>query len=205
MVRTGARVEALTDQLVKAGLKAGPVPASPRPSDLEPSIQDEVLELYRSLGGLQDAPQFRPGGWDLGFDGGLLVELDEELHFNRYRARTLDCSWSSELPWTAAYRDFCVRGEARCLTAGAWGKRWTNASTARMFVGGEPKDLETGSPRWKQRALYDAMKDAAAASVDGPALARVSIYDIVDGVPLEEAIISGAPGAIRQLVESRRT
>jgi len=50
---------------------------------------------------MQDAPTFRPGGWDLPFRGPLLVELDEELHFNCYRATTLEASWEADLPWTA--------------------------------------------------------------------------------------------------------
>lgn len=205
MVKTGARVEALTGQLAQAGMKTThPTPPPPRLTDLGPGIQDEILKLYRSLGGLQDAPRLQPGGWDLSYDDGLIVELDEELHFNRYRAETLRGSWSTGLAWTSAYRGFCAEGETRCLKAGAWGKRWANPSTSRMFAGGEPKDLTAGSPRWKQRALYDAIKDAAAAATNGPNLARISIYATVDGVAMEQAIFSGEPSAIRDLIESRR-
>ena len=38
------------------------------------------------------SPRFRPGRWDLVFEEDLVVELDEELHFNRYRASTLTTS-----------------------------------------------------------------------------------------------------------------
>lgn len=134
----------------------------------------------------------------------MLVELDEELHFNRYRAATLDCSWSAELPWNAAYKRFCGKHEARRIKSGCWGERWINASTSRMFAGGAPKDLEAGSPRWRQRALYDAMKDAAAATTGDLKLARVSIYDTIDGAILEEAIFNGSPISILQLVTSRQ-
>ncbi|WIB01263.1 hypothetical protein [Curtobacterium sp. MCBA15_012] len=45
--------------------------------------------------------------------------------------------------------------------------------------------LSVGAPRWKQRALYDAVKDAAAAT-GVVRLARLSIYDHVEGVRLED-------------------
>lgn len=69
--------------------------------------QEELLTLYRDFGGLQDAPSFRPGPWDLAFEGGLVVELDEELHFNQYRGATLETSWADELPWTDARQEAC--------------------------------------------------------------------------------------------------
>ena len=48
-------------------------------------VRDHIKELYRRLGGPLDSPTLRPGGWDLAFSGELVVELDEELHFNQYR------------------------------------------------------------------------------------------------------------------------
>ncbi len=36
-----------------------------------------------------------------------------------------------------------------------------------------------GAPRWKQRALYDAMKDAAALTGAGMRLARLATVDVV--------------------------
>lgn len=36
----------------------------------------------------------------------VVIELDEEQHFNHYRAATLRFSWAEELPWTSAYRDY---------------------------------------------------------------------------------------------------
>ncbi len=148
-----------------------------------------MLKLYRRLGGLHGAPALRPGAWDLVFDDGLVVELDEELHFNRYRALTLASSWSADLPWVEDYVRYCADHEGVCLAAGSWGKRWTNDSCARMFYSGPAGDLDRdGAPRWKQRALYDAIKDTAPTTALGPALARVSVYDEVDGVPLGWAL-----------------
>ncbi|HVX34092.1 MAG TPA: hypothetical protein VHA80_13215 [Solirubrobacterales bacterium] len=172
-----------------------------------PSHQLEVLgDLYRALGGIEDQPVFRPGAWDLSFADGLVIELDEELHFNRYRALTLDSPWSSGLPWTDVYRALCRDREADCLQAGRWGRRWTSSSTARMFKGGDPGDLTLGAPRWKQRALYDSIKDLVTATNPAVRLARISVFDSVNGMPLEQ-VLSMPPGessrALLSLVESR--
>jgi hypothetical protein len=175
VVRTGQRAAQLRGLLADAGLR--PVAVSPpRPTGDEHA--DEVLEVYRRLGGLLDRSVLRPGGWDLVFEGGLVVELDEELHFNHYRALTLKTSWSANLPWVEDYERLCADHEGECLLAGNWGRRWTNDSCARMFSGGVVGDLSgAGAPRWKQRALYDAIKDTAPNTGLGISLARVSIYD----------------------------
>lgn len=41
-----------------------------------------------------------------------------------------------------------------------------------------------GAPRWKQRALYDAMKDAFALGSTEHRLARLSVYDQVEGIEI---------------------
>jgi hypothetical protein len=163
--------------------------------------------LWRELGGFLPMPVWRPGAWDLVFAGPLVVELDEELHFNRYRALTLEASWARDLPWTPSYRSYCLEYEDRCLEAGSWGKRWTNASCARMFSGGPAGQLEgDGAPRWKQRAFYDALKDTGAGNEIGVAIARVAIYDAVDGAVLEDVLerrAAAEPSAVLALVEQQ--
>lgn len=204
MVRTGRRAEVLRDLLTAAGLKPTAI-APPRPNSEE--LDPELTELYRRLGGLQERPRLRPGGWDLVFYGPLVIELDEELHFNRYRALTLEASWAIDLPWVSDYRRYCAESETECLSAGRWGKRWTNESCGRMFSGGPPGELDrAGAPRWKQRALYDVVKDSAPLSTQPVALARLSIYDDIDDKRLGD-ILQGtdvvSPGAVRALLERR--
>ena len=120
-----------------------------------------MLGVYRALGGVLDSPKLRPGAWDLAFEDDLVVELDEELHFNRYRLLTLDVPWYSDQAWAPEHRELCVDHEGECLSAGKWGQRWTNDSCIAMFGPGSPPGVldGAGAPRWKQRALYDAMKD----------------------------------------------
>lgn len=156
------------------------------------------------LGGLSSAPILRPGPWDLQTLDGLRVELDEEFHFTRYRAATLRLPALSDLPWASTHLTFCAAHEDAAARGGG---RWTSVSTEKMFGPSDPVGMygEHGSARGKQRALYDAMKDLAAAT-GAVRLARISIYDCVDGVKLGD-ILNGkrtAPAeAVRHAIELR--
>lgn len=208
MVKTGARAGNLNELLLRAGLRSAPPPKAPRRGDLG-ELAAEIEDLYQQLGGVEPEPSLRPGAWDLAFEGDLVVELDEELHFNRYRSATLDPAWTASLPWRANYLRYCAEHERACLSAATWGKRWTNPSCERLFgEGGAPGDLSgAGAPRWKQRALYDAIKDAAAA-VGAVRLARVATVDMVAGVPLGDVLegrVEVEPAIVVALVSERLT
>lgn len=203
MVATGARARELQCMLLRAGWISVTKPAPPRLDQLPLQFADHVMRLYRELGGAQERPRLAPGNWDLAYSG-LLVELDESFHFNRYREATFRTSWTASLPWAGDYVDYCWRWER---FAGTGGKRWSTDSAKRMFGGVDPEGVFTtyGAPRWKQRALYDAMKDAAAASGQ-VRLARVSIYDEVDGVRLDDVLyrkVDVPPDTVAKLVMSR--
>lgn len=204
MGHVGKRAGVLRRLLAQAGLE--PVVSQlPRPTGAEHHA--ELLELYRALGGLIELPVWRPGGWDLIFEGPLVVELDEQLHFNRYRARTLNASWASDLPWAEDYRRYCADHEGRCLQDGCGQQRWTNRSSARNFAGGPVGDLDVGgAPRWKQRAFYDALKDTAHAAGMKATMARVAIYDTVDEHVLDGILqdhLAADPAAVLALVQQR--
>lgn len=104
-------------------------------------------------------------------------------------------TWAAGLPWTAAYLNYCQIRETDCLRAATWGKRWTSKSSARMLGNASPPgDLSGGgAPRWKQRALYDAMKDAIGAQDEGSKVARLSVHDELSGGPFGEALKGRAP------------
>ena len=206
MVRTGARAAVLADLLADAGFATSPPPSAPRLSGLTSELRREAIDIYGLLGGTCADPVLRPGGWDLAFEDGLLVELDEELHFNRYRLLTLCAPALRPSAWATVYRELCSTHEADCLAAGRWGKRWTTPSAAAMFgPPGPPGSLdEPGAPRWKERALYDAIKDL----LPGVTLARVSVHDILGertvGAALEDPVDSD-PRALADLVMRRST
>jgi hypothetical protein len=186
-----------------AGFRAmAAAPPAPRLHVLPATACDRVVELFEILGGRTPMPPLRPGAWDLAFADGLVLELDEELHFNRYRAQTLQSPWATDLPWHSAYLDHCRAREPECLAAGTWGKRWTTSSCESIFgPPGTPGTLDgTGSPRWKQRALYDGIKDVAALHSPTLRLCRLSVWDRVGDTNLGDAL-AGAVIDLPQLAE----
>lgn len=113
---------------------------------MEEGQRDQVLAMYRPFGGTASLPVLRPGGWDIALTDGRLVELDEELHFNRYRAATFRDLPLSSLPWCSVYEEQCVAYERDCLRAGRWGRRWANDSAVKMFgPAADPGDLSAPS------------------------------------------------------------
>ena len=169
-----------------------------------------TLELYRALGGdAEDMVPFRPGVWDVVLADGVIVELDEEQHFNRYRRTTLAPDWADGLPWASDYRAYCDAHEDACLRKAHRGGYWASPSTERMFgPADEPRVFgASGAPRWKQRALYDAMRDALAA--EGLVrFARVAVWDELGGTTLARMLDDRVPpdhDALAELVALRTT
>lgn len=212
----GQDVDGLCAILQAAGhevITKGIVAALPRLDALSDSAAAEVLAVYRKLGGQLESPALRPGAWDLTVDG-ILVELDEQLHFNRYRATTLEAptyATLSRFPLTA-YRAFSAAKEPDCLRLGSGQGRWMNTSTEAHFGPCGPRgDLSgNGSSRWKQRALYDFMKDLTQLDPDAPPLARITIWDPLPGLPgvtVEKAVHrppdERVAGALRILISER--
>jgi hypothetical protein len=79
-----------------------------------------------------------------------------------------------------AYRRLCSEREDECLRAGGYGGKWSNASTEVQFgKAASPKDFSAnGSPRRKQRAFYDFVKDLSPLMI-GVTVVRISIWDTV--------------------------
>jgi hypothetical protein len=143
---------------------------------------DLIAECYERLGGVQKSPVIRPGHWDCELAGSA-VELDEHLHFNRYRGETLKSPAYQGLPRFPKdeYLLFCNVHEDDCRKAGSYGGKWTNPSCEKQFgAAGAPGDLSGfGAARWKQRAFYDFVKDLSPL-LGGTPVVRIAIWDVIE-------------------------
>jgi len=208
MTKAGARADALNALLGAAGWASTPPPPRPRICDLTPDGLSRIRQIYDDLAGIPEQFEHaRPGSFDLAFDTGdgkLIVELDEEQHFNRYRTITLSRPWAAQLPWTTTYVAYSAAHEAQLVRRWRSGRRWTNESAPRFFgVASPPGDFSgAGAPRWRQRAFYDAVKDLMPAI----RLARVSVHDELEGRALNVILRSGdltTAALVRAHVEAR--
>lgn len=144
-------------------------------------IQDQIFKVYKNLGGIEQEYSYR-GRCDI-VSNEYIIELDEERHFNEYRLTTLKSPLYNELKKfpIKEYMNYCNDYKDRCLNAGAHGGYWSNNRCEAMFgIAQTEGDLSgNGSPRWKQRAFYDFVKDVSYL-VTNIHVVRLSIYDIVD-------------------------
>lgn len=144
-------------------------------------LLSDVSDVYRRVGGVLDDFELNLSSWDMQFEG-IAVELDEYLHFNRYRLLTLESLLYSRLSGfpLEKYVEYCSVGENRCLSAGSYGGKWTSPSTEWQFgPAGTQGELEgAGAPRWRQRAFYDFVKDLSPELIDVK-LVRIAVWDRV--------------------------
>jgi hypothetical protein len=201
----GKRQETLKAMLATAGLEPSRPPARRPVGDLPSSRLDLVRGVYNEFGGVAGRLEScLPGPWDMAFTDGLIVEFDEEQHFNRYRLTALERTLPRQGPWADDYVVLCREREAECSKKAARGGYWASPPTERLFGGGDPPGVfaTTGSPRWKQRALYDLAKDLWPAV----RLARVATYDLI-GTRSLAAILDASDfsmaAEVRNFVETR--
>lgn len=149
---------------------------------LDSDYDHEIMRVYRDLGGIMESYPVNVGKYDLALKG-LIIELDENLHFNRYRRITLNSIIYVDIRSFSAtkYKEYCRLFEQRCLSAGRYGRKWTYESCEKQFgFAAKNGDLSgNGSPRWKQRAFYDYLKDVGCLLI-GQKLVRLSIYDKIN-------------------------
>jgi hypothetical protein len=134
----------------------------------------------------------------------LAIELDEEQHFNRYRTVTLSCPEYLRMPWfpLSPYQNYSLTFEPLCLAKASYLGYWSTIGSVRIFGPPGPKVVLTGSgsPRWKQRAYYDYLRDILPLACPVLRVARLSIYDNIGAsgscVPLSLAPKSRANARI---------
>lgn len=180
------RQQAALEQLLADARYAVRPGSLPRPSARcripgDGALWREIERVYRQLGGVLALSPVRPGAWDVEL-AGVAVELDEEQHFNRYRAVTLGSAlYDGGRLSVREYSEFCTTYEDECLRKASSRAYWAGPSTIAQFgQAGALRDLNPpGSPRWKQRAFYDFLKDMAPILTETP-VARIAIWDEVE-------------------------
>ena len=159
----------------------------------------EVFSTYRSLGGIMNKMPTNFGKWDIVLDK-FIVEFDEEQHFNRYRRLTLNSLIYSVTPHFdhLLYMKFCDIYEEECLAKASKGGYWGNRTSVKQFGKAEINGVLSGngSPRWKQRAFYDYLRDVYSV-VTGIPVVRISIHD--------ELNIKGLTWTIDEILNRRKT
>jgi len=176
------------------------------------TFYEEVKNVYKNLGGILSEIPINLRKWDIEIDG-IAFELDEQLHFNRYRNITLQSNIYEQLPKfpLSSYVTYCKYYEEACISAGSYGGKWSNDSCEKQF--GKASSLKNfngvGAPRWKQRAFYDFVKDLTNLLFNIP-LVRISIHDVIiinnNKIPVKEVVEnSGSYGSLElyELIKER--
>lgn len=145
-------------------------------------LDNEIMDIYKKLGGIQESFPINYS-WDIKYPD-FIIELDEELHFNRYRLITLNSSIYDGYRYfsTDKYKEYCQLYEKKCLSSGKYGNKWMSNSSEKLFLKSDEFGIleKNGSSRWKQRAFNDFLKDVNSVLRNKPII-RVSIYDEYDG------------------------
>ncbi|MEQ8358692.1 MAG: hypothetical protein RH860_04335 [Cytophagales bacterium] len=113
---------------------------------------------------------------------GLLIQFDDELHFNRYRRITLESEFYMNYKGfnTLSYKSYCRNYEKECIKAGLSKGIWENPESLKIFgPSEEPGDLSLerdGASGWKMRAWRDFLQDVSG-EILGFKVLRISTYD----------------------------
>lgn len=149
-----------------------------------------INEVYQGLGGILDEYLIGFGNFDIVTED-YFIEVDEEQHFHRYRAMTLQASIYQNNTYFPIddYQRFCRELEKNARTDGGF---WTNKSCERQFGKSSPeRDFNGNGPaRWKQRAFYDFLKDVYSL-ITGKPVYRFSIYEMVAGRKINSILKRG--------------
>ncbi|MBX2840648.1 MAG: hypothetical protein KTR26_02680 [Flammeovirgaceae bacterium] len=156
-----------TENLQEILLENYKFPIDPLPSASWKIIKNSpylqlLKSVYEELGGIDNMFDIQPNRWQLEFEG-LAIELDEQLHFNKYRRATLRSEAYDDYKGFSInnYRTYCRKFDKECLKSGLSGNNWTDKVSEKHF--GKPEERGdlggNGSPKWKLRAFQDYLKD----------------------------------------------
>lgn len=141
--------------------------------------EKRFLEGYQSLGGKADFPEIKFNVPFMEF-GRFCALLDEHIHFNKYRSKTLRSPFYDALSSfpLMKYKSYSRKYELDCLKAGTSNPAWTNQEAERHFGPSQANgDLGlSGSAGWKLTAFKDFAIDMIARQRKIRML-RVSVWD----------------------------
>lgn len=121
----------------------------------------------------------------------FLFLYDDEVHFNRYRLKTLKTEMYTVFSfyWSEAYKRQCRTFEKECLKMGLQERIWNGPPIASKVFGSAEEAGEltgNGSPGWKLNAYNDAQYDLLS-RLHGYKLIRISVYEnIMTGGSLKQ-------------------
>lgn len=142
-------------------------------------FEKTIKETYEVLGGFHEFPELTFQVPFIEF-GRFCVLLDEPIHFNRFRAKTLRSIFYESLSSFPAmkYRTFCRKHEVECLKAGTANPHWTNLKAEHHFGPSQDSgDLGLkGSAGWKMTAYKDFLIDVICRHRK-IRLLRISVWD----------------------------
>lgn len=179
-INSSIRVQNLAKILLSKYIPADQINRKFSSLELKNNFDEKVmLETYKNLGGVQSFPELTFEVPFLEF-GRFCVLLDEPIHFNRYRAKTLRSSFYESLSSFPAmkYRTYCRNYESECMKAGASKPLWTNTEAEVHFGPSQISgDLGlSGSSGWKMTAFKDFLIDLICRKRK-IRLLRISVWD----------------------------
>lgn len=168
----------------------------------------ELQEVYLALGGIGNC-------WEIEFSlpegietDQVRLSLDGPLHFNRYRAITLNSQvYEKEAPgWLDSYRRNCRQLERECLKDGLRRGVWTNPEAEKHF--GQAQEVGdffgAGSPGWKLEAYRQFLADVYLFE-NRQKHKRISLFErlMIQGslLPLQQLLISRSESNQRYLIK----
>ena len=141
-----------------------------------------IMKVYRDLGGKKNDYPINFRGFDIKLKD-VIVELDEERHFNRYRYETLNSpvydNWKGFS--VRKYKKWCNEYEENCLQSAHWGNSWQNKNSNEHFnISAKLSENKfSDASRWKQRAFFDYLRDVSSILMNVK-LIRLSIYQRIN-------------------------
>lgn len=142
-------------------------------------LEKSFLDVYSALDGKEEFPYIKFKVELLEF-GRFCIMLDEAIHFNRYRAKTLRSEFYNTLTSfpLMKYRSYCRKYEVECIKAGTSLTAWTNDEAEAYFGPSQQSgDLGlSGSSGWKMTAFKDFVIDLIARKRK-IRLLRIAVWD----------------------------